>query len=341
MLLAAILFPVFQSARDKGREAACLSNMKQIGAAMMLYCDDNDGYFPMSDYCAGQTDVPVPVPVGSTESFGTQNPAVPLPGAPRSATGCWGSTTGDLVSYYKWWYWLYPYTKSTDVFFCPSRPLEASDTSAYNDWVSNGEIQNGYALNMSMIGEAYTIKGGDEAGICGFPYSCRNSFMTGLTQSDINYGNGAALKPVAQSNLVAPDQLLMVTEKAGYVLPTYDYPDSTDNVSFPPADRGYWLMVFKDAPTNAYGAINNDVDPNAAPHQKGVVICYADGHTKWLSVEQFLANCIPTEDNYANAGNFGSPCTPTAADCYPANWPSLSKTGRDWPMWGLYRSEFP
>lgn len=45
-ILAAILFPVFASAREKARQAACLSNLKQIGLAMAQYQQDNDEVVP-------------------------------------------------------------------------------------------------------------------------------------------------------------------------------------------------------------------------------------------------------------------------------------------------------
>jgi prepilin-type N-terminal cleavage/methylation domain-containing protein/prepilin-type processing-associated H-X9-DG protein len=41
-ILAAILFPVFAQARDKARATACMSNMKQLGLAFMLYAQDYD-----------------------------------------------------------------------------------------------------------------------------------------------------------------------------------------------------------------------------------------------------------------------------------------------------------
>lgn len=41
-ILAAILFPVFAQAREKARQTACLSNMKQIGLGMMMYAQDYD-----------------------------------------------------------------------------------------------------------------------------------------------------------------------------------------------------------------------------------------------------------------------------------------------------------
>jgi prepilin-type N-terminal cleavage/methylation domain-containing protein len=45
-VLAAILFPVFASARGKARQAACQSNLRQFGLAIQMYTQDNDGIFP-------------------------------------------------------------------------------------------------------------------------------------------------------------------------------------------------------------------------------------------------------------------------------------------------------
>lgn len=45
-ILAAILFPVFAKAREKARQIACISNLKQIGLAVMQYNQDYDELFP-------------------------------------------------------------------------------------------------------------------------------------------------------------------------------------------------------------------------------------------------------------------------------------------------------
>jgi prepilin-type N-terminal cleavage/methylation domain-containing protein/prepilin-type processing-associated H-X9-DG protein len=47
-ILAAILFPVFAQAREKARQTACLSNLKQIGLGMMMYAQDYDEVLPMA-----------------------------------------------------------------------------------------------------------------------------------------------------------------------------------------------------------------------------------------------------------------------------------------------------
>lgn len=46
-ILAAILFPVFAQAREKARQAACFSNMKNLGLAVTMYAQDYDESFPM------------------------------------------------------------------------------------------------------------------------------------------------------------------------------------------------------------------------------------------------------------------------------------------------------
>ncbi len=91
-ILAAILFPVFARARENARRASCLSNMKQIGLGFMMYLQDYDERFP-SDRKTGNGTTP-----------------------PAEAGGSW--TSG-------YWYWqqmIYPYTKSLQVYFCPSSP---------------------------------------------------------------------------------------------------------------------------------------------------------------------------------------------------------------------------
>src|SRR5690349_22995595 len=52
-ILAAILFPVFAQAREKARQAACLSNTKQLGNALAMYTQDFDEALPMGGWAVG------------------------------------------------------------------------------------------------------------------------------------------------------------------------------------------------------------------------------------------------------------------------------------------------
>jgi len=44
-ILAAILLPALNSARERGRTASCTSNLKQLGTKIAFYNDENDGYY--------------------------------------------------------------------------------------------------------------------------------------------------------------------------------------------------------------------------------------------------------------------------------------------------------
>jgi prepilin-type N-terminal cleavage/methylation domain-containing protein/prepilin-type processing-associated H-X9-DG protein len=91
-ILAAILFPVFASARAKAREMVCLSNMKQLGLATQQYVQDNDGklfYQQSIDYSRSGVTV-------------TANSAAGMPTC--------------------WWNLLMPYAASDAIFDCPEDP---------------------------------------------------------------------------------------------------------------------------------------------------------------------------------------------------------------------------
>ncbi len=45
-ILAAMLLPALSQAREKARQARCMSNLKQIGFAFMIYAQNYDDWFP-------------------------------------------------------------------------------------------------------------------------------------------------------------------------------------------------------------------------------------------------------------------------------------------------------
>jgi prepilin-type N-terminal cleavage/methylation domain-containing protein/prepilin-type processing-associated H-X9-DG protein len=48
-ILAAILLPVFATARERARQSSCENNMKQLGTAMLAYVQDYDERMPRGD----------------------------------------------------------------------------------------------------------------------------------------------------------------------------------------------------------------------------------------------------------------------------------------------------
>ena len=53
-ILAAILFPVFARAREKARQSSCLSNVKQISLAALMYAQDYDELLPFAHFGDGR-----------------------------------------------------------------------------------------------------------------------------------------------------------------------------------------------------------------------------------------------------------------------------------------------
>jgi prepilin-type N-terminal cleavage/methylation domain-containing protein/prepilin-type processing-associated H-X9-DG protein len=126
-ILAAILFPVFAKAREKARQTSCLSNLKQIGNAMMMYSQDFDeSLFP---YRLNST------PTGT-------------PLNPFAANANVGASAKLPIFYNQI---LDTYIKNYDVWKCPSNPSafvnvdpEHADTDTAF-WSYGG--QNSYSVN--------------------------------------------------------------------------------------------------------------------------------------------------------------------------------------------------
>ncbi len=93
-ILAALIFPVFASARGKARQTVCTSNMRQAGLAFGMYSQDYDGLYP---YGVDPADRDTPQIWNSFPQFQALIPTLP-----------W---VHEL---------LYPYVKSKELFHCPS-----------------------------------------------------------------------------------------------------------------------------------------------------------------------------------------------------------------------------
>ena len=62
-ILASMIIPATSRAKESGRAAKCLSNLRQIGIAMQLYVGDNNNRMPlMRDSVYGTNAVPPPPP---------------------------------------------------------------------------------------------------------------------------------------------------------------------------------------------------------------------------------------------------------------------------------------
>ncbi len=52
-ILAGMLLPGLARAKERGKQASCMNNLRQIGLAMHMYADDNDGWLPTTTHGSG------------------------------------------------------------------------------------------------------------------------------------------------------------------------------------------------------------------------------------------------------------------------------------------------
>lgn len=55
VILASMLLPALNKARETAKKIKCVSNLKQLGTATILYVDDYDGYAPVMNTPTGST----------------------------------------------------------------------------------------------------------------------------------------------------------------------------------------------------------------------------------------------------------------------------------------------
>ncbi|NWG75199.1 MAG: DUF1559 domain-containing protein [Rubrivivax sp.] len=67
-VLASMLLPALASAKEMGRRIKCINSLKQLGLALQLYADENDGCFPMRGTPAGAP----PSPTGTVHRWPAQ-----------------------------------------------------------------------------------------------------------------------------------------------------------------------------------------------------------------------------------------------------------------------------
>jgi len=97
-ILAAMLLPALAQARDRARQASCLSNLKQIGTALLMYVNDNDEWMPVGYAGNNQglwTDVIDRKYLGVTVKNGTGRTSVfrcPSEERKPSAANIWNTT---------------------------------------------------------------------------------------------------------------------------------------------------------------------------------------------------------------------------------------------------------
>ena len=135
--LAAILFPVFSRVQENARSTTCLSNLRQLGAASLMYAQDYDESFAMNRL-TDETHLPKPCSDTAMEFSG-------LEGSKNT-----------------WKRALLPYIKNRGIFLCPSNGYANKLGDESNSgWPTTEKLPISYAYNGSYFHERAICKEGE------------------------------------------------------------------------------------------------------------------------------------------------------------------------------------
>jgi prepilin-type N-terminal cleavage/methylation domain-containing protein/prepilin-type processing-associated H-X9-DG protein len=271
-ILAAILFPVFAQARERARMAVCLSNLKQVGLAGIMYTNDYDEFYPPSRYA------------------GTAVPA---------------SHGGTLINYASWKNFVQPYAKNVPLFWCPDslasfaniydpntgangkQPIGwpgyqtpwdyvGFDCNPASGWstsdplcaLANGQFfTRGYAVNFMFAAECNVVTGAN-SGQQGMPF---------ISQ--------AAIPEMAETSWILDTRSVE----------PFTFPDSMNRCW---QEQGPSGGNFQFNPSFMAPAFNDASSPTGVRrpfgwwtlHNKGIQMCFADGHAKWERHQSYITN---------------------------------------------------
>ncbi|HEX8834464.1 MAG TPA: type II secretion system protein [Abditibacteriaceae bacterium] len=257
-ILASLLFPAFARARENGRRASCLSNMKQIGLAAQQYMSDFDGsLFHHHE--------------GWVADDGEQFDELPAGGPDACDTGFSGNSQAEKP----WIIFFQPYLKNRQVGFCPSDPSPRSTFLATDITGYNGGIEN--------VGDPLP-PGSEQALAEGAGLNIQSYLLNAIfTHKSCRYAKEGVLNGFATEAAISalPDaRLIMFSERNSESM---NHPNNTEYGSINQDDYDTWVgeavlvrNAAAPAPFNTSGWIRYD------RHLEGGNYLYYDGHAKWL-----------------------------------------------------------
>lgn len=296
-ILAAILFPVFAKAREKARQAADLSNLKQLGIATLQYNEDYD-----ENFYAHRYNLPT----------GVWNPLCQQAGGPYTcdsgATALDAQIDGSATGKQFWISTLQPYLKSLQVFQDPSNP------NGWVGWDPKAEDCGGNAGVSGCAGRSY---GGQNS------YSHNDVWLS--PAGNFSTANGAPA-PINLSQIPDPASIIEIADGTYYgggfdfanqsgELMTYNgqYGPGTasynmdatlyaaEDSSHPGQYEGYWKNIGDGKygySYNSSGAWNGNTAQanayaiaNGGNIHSGFVDCmFCDGHVKAVSYNRVISD---------------------------------------------------
>lgn len=254
-ILAAILFPVFSSAREKARQTSCLSNQRQIATGARMYMDDYDG--EMFHHHEGWV-----------LDDGTQ-----VEDLPASPDGCTGGGIGNSQAEKPWVIFFQPYLKGREIGFCPSDPTPRSRQLA-TDLV---------AFNGAITSTSEDIPAGTEQAVAEAEHRTITSYLLNsiFTHKSCRYAAEGVLNGFANDaalGTLADPNVIMFSERNSEAM------NAEDNEEFGSVGQDdYDTWTGEGALVRwGTGAYPDQGWIRYSRHNGGANYIYADGHVKWM-----------------------------------------------------------
>lgn len=258
-ILAAILFPVFAQAREKARQAGCLSNLKQIGLAGMMYVNDYDETYPPSRL------------TGGTSSQGWH---------------AWG------LNYATWKNLVYPYAKNLTLFACPnSKSAMASiyDPNPSSGWAGYWSYMDYGWVDCSTASPAYTND--PNCAAANNQFFVRGYTVNHVFNSEFVVGGAPTISPLTQAAVPEVAETAWIHDSKN--LEPFTFADAMNRCGpteqGPAGGQGQWNQGTLTADASSPTGYRRPYSWWTV-HSKGIQMAFADGHAKWERHQNYIAN---------------------------------------------------
>jgi prepilin-type N-terminal cleavage/methylation domain-containing protein len=243
-ILAALLLPALASAKEKARRTMCLSNLKQLGLASIMYNSDNQDYMAWPNW----GNDPAPCPPGW--AYAGSCTTVPITYGKLNAGNLANWPANQVMHIQKGSYWQY--LQNGQVFLCPDDlPPTGSSTSL---WTQRSFTLSTYVMNgspcffagcgsgaNSQFGYATCKASQAWSPLCWLLWEPDQNIDSGCYNDGANYPGPDALCGITQDeglgNLhVKGGNILSVGGNAQFMLPS-NYTNEIANAS---KNLGFW-----------------------------------------------------------------------------------------------------